>query len=253
MADEEDRHVSRQEAIALGLKHYFTGKSCKRGHVSARYVSSYECLECSNRCQPQDDRCQACKVRIRADNKIGYCRKHRKRWVHLTGEKLKRYRDNGNAAARRWEDRNREKKIVMRLSWVKSNPEKVSAIQKRAYVKRRKNPMKVLCQRMRGGIWASLRKGKNGRSWEKLVGYSRAELKSHLERLFTEGMTWEKFMSGKIHIDHIRPISSFSFVTAESSEFLKCWSLKNLQPLWAADNIRKWAHLDHARSLGMLL
>ena len=32
---------------------------------------------------------------------------------------------------------------------------------------------------------------------------------------------------------------SFNFISAEDEEFKQCWSLSNLQPLWAADNIRK--------------
>lgn len=38
--------ITRQEAIDAGLKKYFTGNPCKRGHVSERYVSSAGCCEC---------------------------------------------------------------------------------------------------------------------------------------------------------------------------------------------------------------
>ena len=38
--------IGRDEARALGLKHFFTGKPCKRGHVAERDVSSRECVEC---------------------------------------------------------------------------------------------------------------------------------------------------------------------------------------------------------------
>jgi hypothetical protein len=40
------RIISRKEARALGLTHYFTGKRCKRGHVAERYVCDYACVEC---------------------------------------------------------------------------------------------------------------------------------------------------------------------------------------------------------------
>lgn len=39
--------VSRQEALSLGLKRYFTGKPCGRGHVAERYVSRPTCLACN--------------------------------------------------------------------------------------------------------------------------------------------------------------------------------------------------------------
>jgi 5-methylcytosine-specific restriction endonuclease McrA len=45
VADEQDKHVSRQEAIALGLKYYF-GHPCKHGHDGSRYTKSNVCVEC---------------------------------------------------------------------------------------------------------------------------------------------------------------------------------------------------------------
>jgi len=38
--------ISRKEAKEQGLTHYFTGKECKRGHVSKRYVSTRKCFQC---------------------------------------------------------------------------------------------------------------------------------------------------------------------------------------------------------------
>jgi hypothetical protein len=38
--------VSRKEARELGLKRYYTGIPCKRGHVVERIVSTLACLEC---------------------------------------------------------------------------------------------------------------------------------------------------------------------------------------------------------------
>lgn len=38
--------ITRQEAIARGLKRYFTGKPCKRGHICDRYVLRRVCVEC---------------------------------------------------------------------------------------------------------------------------------------------------------------------------------------------------------------
>jgi len=38
--------VSRKDARALGLKRYFTGKPCKRGHVAERRVSIKGCVLC---------------------------------------------------------------------------------------------------------------------------------------------------------------------------------------------------------------
>ena len=70
-----------------------------------------------------------------------------------------------------------------------------------------------------------------------ILKYSPNDLIDHLERQFTDGMTWENY--GKWHVDHIQPISSFNINEIGDEEFIKCWSLKNLQPLWGEDNIRK--------------
>jgi hypothetical protein len=39
--------ISRQEAKARGLKRYFTGEPCPKGHVTERHVSSGTCCECT--------------------------------------------------------------------------------------------------------------------------------------------------------------------------------------------------------------
>jgi hypothetical protein len=77
-----------------------------------------------------------------------------------------------------------------------------------------------------------------------LLGYDLSDLRSHLESKFRDGMTWERFMSGEIHIDHIRPVSSFNISSDRCEEFKECWSLSNLQPLWAIDNLKKGSKID---------
>jgi 5-methylcytosine-specific restriction endonuclease McrA len=50
-------------------------------------------------------------------------------------------------------------------------------------------------------------------------------------------MSWENY--GKWHIDHVVPDSFFFYQTTRDIGFKKSWELKNLQPLWALDNIKK--------------
>ncbi len=38
--------VTRSAARSAGLKKYFTGKACKRGHISERWVCSATCFQC---------------------------------------------------------------------------------------------------------------------------------------------------------------------------------------------------------------
>lgn len=96
-----------------------------------------------------------------------------------------------------------------------------------------------LNHRMSRGVWESLKHGKTGRSWRELVGYDVEELRAHLEARFLPGMTWENM--GEWHIDHVRPLASFSFSGPADDDFRAAWALTNLQPLWAIDNLRKGA------------
>ena len=38
--------ISREAALALGLKNYFTGIVCQSGHLAERYVKCSKCIEC---------------------------------------------------------------------------------------------------------------------------------------------------------------------------------------------------------------
>lgn len=86
---------------------------------------------------------------------------------------------------------------------------------------------------MRGAI----RRGGESRTTRRLLGYTVGELCQHLERQFTKGMNWDRFMSGEIHIDHIVPQSAFDL--SDRGQWRKCWCLSNLRPCWAQDNLRK--------------
>jgi len=83
---------------------------------------------------------------------------------------------------------------------------------------------------------------KAGRHWETLVEYNIDELKKHLESLFKDGMAWHNY--GQWEIDHKIPISVFNFEKPEDSDFRRCWSLKNLQPMWATENRAKSNKID---------
>ena len=39
--------IKRFEAVALGLKHYFTGKPCIHGHIEQRRVNDRVCMQCT--------------------------------------------------------------------------------------------------------------------------------------------------------------------------------------------------------------
>jgi len=100
----------------------------------------------------------------------------------------------------------------------------------------RSSPSRRLENSMRSRMYAAL-KGRTSGSCLSRLGYSKKQLLDHLESLFQPGMTWENY--GKWHVDHIVPCASFDHL--DPVQFERCWALGNLQPLWAADNVKKGA------------
>jgi hypothetical protein len=77
---------------------------------------------------------------------------------------------------------------------------------------------------------------------EKMLGYTRQQLKEHLEKKFIDGMSWENYGDGigRWHIDHVRPIASFPLGSLPN----EVSALSNLQPLWSNENHMKWKKWD---------
>tara|TARA_B100001057_G_C22687823_1_gene886469 strand:+ start:103 stop:861 length:759 start_codon:yes stop_codon:yes gene_type:complete len=76
-----------------------------------------------------------------------------------------------------------------------------------------------------------------------LVGCSIKFLKRYLEKQFYphpstgEMMTWKNHTIKGWHIDHIKPCSSFDLSVLKQQK--RCFNYRNLQPLWAKENIIK--------------
>lgn len=197
------------------------------------------------------------------DNLSSWCKscrnKNTKRWSADNLIKAKEYsiawrkinRKKWCEYSKIWQKKNPEKVRKMREArpnysrdymrlWRMANPEKNKENTKRADIKRRNTPKGILNKRMASLVYWSLRGNKHDR-WESLVGYTVNQLKIHLEEQFKEGMSWEN--KGEWHIDHIIPISVFNFEKSDDDDFKRCWDLKNLQPLWAEENMRKHSKL----------
>lgn len=111
------------------------------------------------------------------------------------------------------------------------------------YERRRKiiDPSYKLKCMVHSVIWNMIRKNNGSKgsnlTWDKLP-YSPRELREHLESQFDENMSWDNYGS-YWHIDHIYPQSLLIYDSLEHPNFLKCWSLRNLRPLEAKENLRK--------------
>ena len=103
-------------------------------------------------------------------------------------------------------------------------------------------PRQMLYHRIKRWMHKHLGDKLPSRKWSAKLGYTTEELRQHLERQFTKGMSWEN--KGLWHIDHIRPVSSFDISSIDDPAFLDCFGLHNLRPLWARDNLKKSAKYE---------
>jgi|SRR3989304_7237808 len=110
--------------------------------------------------------------------------------------------------------------------------------------KQRQNKLKIninykLSQNLRCRIWLALKYNwKNGKTID-LLGCTIDELKIYLENQFKPGMSWDNYGLYGWHIDHIKPCAKFDLLDPKQQK--DCFNYKNLQPLWAEENLRKSA------------
>lgn len=174
-----------------------------------------------------------CKACMKASNAV---------WAEKHPEKMREY---VNACAGRNREKRRESAAAnYHANVMKSRADGRERMARRkpataAYARRRRatDPAYALRGRISAQLRSCLSAGKGSKTTEALLGYSFATLRHHLARQFTKGMSWENM--GEWHIDHIIPLASFTITGADDPELRRAWSLPNLRPLWAADNIAK--------------
>ena len=99
------------------------------------------------------------------------------------------------------------------------------------------NPSAKLAKAISNRVAIALKGGHKKTSSTKLLGCSIEHLRDHLESQFEEGMSWDNHSMTGWHIDHIRPCASFDLT--DEAQQRECFHYKNLQPLWAKDNLSK--------------
>jgi hypothetical protein len=141
---------------------------------------------------------------------------------------------------KKWSEKNREYLIEYHKKWRTENVDKWRKT-KRDYEKNRKasDPLYKLISNFRTAIYTVLKENnitKFGHYFD-ILGYTPEELIVHLENQFKGDMTWDNY--GVWYVDHKLPITSFDIREIGDEEFMKCWCLDNLQPMWGEENIRK--------------
>jgi hypothetical protein len=142
-------------------------------------------------------------------------------------------------SAQEWRDKNRDHRNNINRLWVAENREKVRKSNREFDSRRYATDKGRIDALIATGMRHCLKDGKNERHWEELVGYSWDRLKTRLIKTLPIGYTWEDFMVGDLHIDHIIPKRVFNYEKPEDIDFQRCWSLSNLQLLPAKENMSK--------------
>jgi len=147
---------------------------------------------------------------------------------------------------------NPEKYQEMRIKSYWKNPE-LARMKTREYRKTHKNERNIyeknkrdtdIKYKLKISISNSIYKKLNFRNSSKdgnltldILPYTMEHLRQRLECQFQIGMSWNNY--GKWHIDHKKPHCAFNYKSTKDEELKMCWSLCNLQPLWANENCSK--------------
>lgn len=95
-----------------------------------------------------------------------------------------------------------------------------------------------LAGNLRSRLRVAIKQENRGGSAVRDLGCSIQELTSYIASKFLPGMTWENWSLSGWHIDHIIPLTAFDLT--DNAQCATACHFSNLQPLWAADNIRKY-------------
>jgi len=191
------------------------------------------------------------KNEIRENAKKYYIRNREK----ILGQSKQYYIENKNERIKylkQYYKNNYEKVKELNKQWAKNHREKIREIQKRWQSKKLTTDLKFnLNRRISCAIWQSLKGNKNGRKWEVLVGYNLNDLVKKLKKTMPEGYTWQDYLEGKLHVDHIIPKNAFNFSKPEHVDFKRCWSLENLRLLPVMENLKKYNKLEKPFQLAL--
>ena len=165
---------------------------------------------------------------------------------NIGGKKVadKKWRDSNKVymsnKSKTWYEQNKEHRKEYLKEYREKNIDKIRKT-KRDYQQhlRDTNPTYKLISYFRTAIYQVLKESnvEKNKHYFDILQYTPEQLITHLENKFTDKMTWDNY--GEWHVDHKLPITHFNISEMGDSEFMKCWSLDNLQPMWGDENIKK--------------
>lgn len=179
--------------------------------------------------------CQSCA----RNRNVAFYRKHRTRRLAIARARIALDPDKNRKKANAWYHANRVKALAAQKLYAKANRAFIREARRLRY---HTDTLYRLQHNIRTRVYGVLSGTLKSAPTVKLLGASVSFVKSHIERQFQDGMTWQNYGRYGWHIDHIRPCASFDLSDPEQQR--ECFHYTNLQPLWAFDNLSKnakWA------------
>lgn len=144
---------------------------------------------------------------------------------------------------------NKSKDSETKKKWYQKNKEKtIARVKKNMYARRARDPIFRMKQSISANIRGCMKK--NHQPLSKFLPYTILELKEHLEKQFEPWMTWNNYGVYRVdiwndndqstwtwQIDHIISHSKFNYISKKDKSFQECWSLSNLRPYSAKQNV----------------
>ena len=167
--------ITRAEAKAQGLTHYYTGEHCKRGHIQQRYTSTGVCVECGRE-------------------------KQREHYYSEEGQKKnKARRAYMNEVSKR---SYHKRKHVYWKNYYAKNRDKLIAYQKhQSSIPEVKQRIKIRAKKYRDNNWEKLLLGKTAR--KKRVRNASLNWQTHRERVL---QIYIEAKQQGLQVDHYYPL-----------------------------------------------
>jgi transcriptional regulator with AAA-type ATPase domain len=192
--------MTRAEALAAGLKVYFTGVPCKNGHLANRRVANWTCVVCH------------------AEKAAEFLPKWREKNPKKNKIYAEKYADAHAASTKAWRDANKERCYETGKKWRQQYPEKCNEFS-REWRSRNRDAMNALKAKRRADILTRLPKWlSSDEKWMIGQAYSLARLRTQMT-----GFDW--------HVDHVLPLRGRT-VSGLHTPY-------NLQVIPAVENLRK--------------
>ena len=216
------------------LNEFHKDRNLKSGHMNV-------CKDCRRLHQQKNaDKIKTYKKKYREEHREEI-KDNMKEYREKNSEEIRYYskkyacenKEEKNERSKQYYYKNKKRSKELNKIWINKNKKRIRELNKKYYsINKIKNKHIITWRKLLESALRRMGKIKNKRTIN-MLGYTPGDLKSYMESLFIEGMSWRNH--GEWHIDHKIPLNAFNPETPMSIVN----SLENLQPLWAKDNMSK--------------